>query len=42
MRPSSPAFIPPTVPVTLLRADSAPADADWIEIADDAPVPEDR
>jgi uncharacterized protein (DUF934 family) len=26
--------------VTLLRVDGAPADADWIDLADDAPVPD--
>lgn len=42
MRPSSPVAPPPSLPVLLLRADGAAADADWIDVADDAPVPEDR
>ncbi|MBU6372979.1 MAG: DUF934 domain-containing protein [Alphaproteobacteria bacterium] len=42
MRPSSPVAPAPALPVLLLRADGAPADAAWIDVADDAPVPEDQ
>lgn len=42
MRPSSPVASAPVVPVLLLRADGAPADSGWIDVADDAPVPEDQ
>lgn len=40
MRPSSPPSPALNVPVTLIRADGGPAESHWIELADDAPVPE--
>ncbi|MFZ4602054.1 MAG: DUF934 domain-containing protein [Caulobacterales bacterium] len=42
MRPSSPPAPAPLVPVAVLRADGAPADFSWVDVADDAPIPEDR
>jgi uncharacterized protein (DUF934 family) len=30
------------VPIAVLRADGAPADFSWVDVADDAPIPEDR
>jgi len=41
MRPSSPPSPAPNLPVMLLRADGGAAESSWIDVADDAPIPDD-